>query len=267
MLVVRRAHLDPVLRPGGAPRPPRTAVCTLAPLARSVRAHPCMPHAQTCNFDTLYAYLSTANYDFSYDRAKNLRPKRNIKTAMNNEIMLYGAHRDTKLLGSILVASRPSFTLAPISDQVLPKRSSLVSTVSFCPSNPAPRHSDPSRAARSPSVSLQRAEAVEECKYRMSRYGVSPNMLVLPPQVIPSASNQHLRARLTKAFGMCTDAALHGARARVQAHVQGGRPRGRGALRGGRGGLRGALLPRLRRLHLRAGALSSNPRLSLGLAF
>ena len=66
-----------------------------------------MPHAQTCNFDTLYAYLSTANYDFSYDRAKNLRPKRNIKTAMNNEIMLYGAHRDTKLLGSILVASRP----------------------------------------------------------------------------------------------------------------------------------------------------------------
>ena len=32
----------------------------------------CIPHAQTCNFDTLYAYLSTANYDFSYDRAKNL---------------------------------------------------------------------------------------------------------------------------------------------------------------------------------------------------
>ena len=25
-----------------------------------------------------------------YDRSKNLRPKRNIRTAMNNEIMLYG---------------------------------------------------------------------------------------------------------------------------------------------------------------------------------
>ena len=83
----------------------------------------CIPHAQTCNFDTLYAYLSTANYDFSYDRAKNLcddartasnhhrpvthaltrflaarsRPKRNIKTAMNNEIMLYGIAQKEQL--------------------------------------------------------------------------------------------------------------------------------------------------------------------------
>ena len=47
-------------------------------------AHLCRLRAQTCNFDTLYAYLSTSNYDFGYDRAKNLRPKRNIKTAMNN---------------------------------------------------------------------------------------------------------------------------------------------------------------------------------------
>ena len=31
---------------------------------------------------------------------------------------------------------------------------------------------------------LQRAEAVEECKYRMSRYGVRPNMLILPPQML-----------------------------------------------------------------------------------
>lgn len=30
------------------------------------------------------------NYDFNYDRAKNLRPKRNIKTAMAHEMMLYG---------------------------------------------------------------------------------------------------------------------------------------------------------------------------------
>ena len=27
-------------------------------------------------------------------------------------------------------------------------------------------------------------KAVEECKYRMSRYGVSPNMLVMPPQML-----------------------------------------------------------------------------------
>ena len=85
---------------------------------------------ETCNFDALYAYLSTSNYDFAYDRAKNLcaslpptqppahthtprrshrltrafpllsalrRPKRNIKTAMNNEIMLYGIAQKEQL--------------------------------------------------------------------------------------------------------------------------------------------------------------------------
>ena len=26
----------------------------------------------------------------------------------------------------------------------------------------------------------------QECKYRMSRYGVTPNMLVMPPQVCPA---------------------------------------------------------------------------------
>ena len=26
--------------------------------------------------------------------------------------------------------------------------------------------------------------AQQECKYRMSRYGVTPNMLVLPPQLL-----------------------------------------------------------------------------------
>ena len=36
----------------------------------------------------------------------------------------------------------------------------------------------------SPLLCLQRAEAVEECKYRMSRYGVTPNMLILPPQML-----------------------------------------------------------------------------------
>jgi len=75
----------------------------------------------------LYAYLTSTNYDFSYDRAKNLRPKRNIKTAMNHEILLYGIAQKEQL----------GFD-----------------------------------------------KAVEECKYRMSRYGVTPNMLVLPPQML-----------------------------------------------------------------------------------
>tara|TARA_B100001063_G_C16708450_1_gene526640 strand:+ start:210 stop:662 length:453 start_codon:yes stop_codon:yes gene_type:complete len=82
---------------------------------------------ETCNFDVLYAYLTSANYDFSYDRSKNLRPKRNIRTAMNHEIMLYGIAQKEQL----------GFD-----------------------------------------------KAVEECKYRMSRYGTTPNMLVMPPQML-----------------------------------------------------------------------------------
>ena len=82
---------------------------------------------ETCNFDTLYAYLTCGNYDFNYDRLKNLRPKRNIRTAMHHEIMMYGIAQKEEL----------GFD-----------------------------------------------KAVEECKYRMSRYGVTPNMLVLPPQML-----------------------------------------------------------------------------------
>ena len=57
---------------------------------------------------------------------RNLRPKRNIKTAMAHEMMLYGC-------------------------------------------------------AQKEVMGLDKA--VEECKYKMSRYGVSPNMLVIPPQL------------------------------------------------------------------------------------
>ena len=42
-------------------------------------------------------YLTCTNYDFSYDRSKNLRPKRNIKNAMNHEIMLYGIAQKEQL--------------------------------------------------------------------------------------------------------------------------------------------------------------------------
>jgi len=57
------------------------------------------------------------------------RPKRNIKNAMAQEIMLYGIAQKEQL----------GFD-----------------------------------------------KAVEECKYRMSRYGVTPNMLIMPPQVCPA---------------------------------------------------------------------------------
>ena len=110
---------------------------------------------ETCNFDVLYAYLVRAqpsgnvgfvaespllltnpvfsllqtcgNYDFQYDRSKSLRPKRNVRTAMNHEIMMYG----------IAQKEQSGFD-----------------------------------------------KAVEECKYRMSRYGVTPNMLIMPPQML-----------------------------------------------------------------------------------
>ena len=57
---VRRAHVDPVLRPGGE-RPHRD-VCALAPPSTALHcprspARP-LPHAQTCNFDVLYACVS-----------------------------------------------------------------------------------------------------------------------------------------------------------------------------------------------------------------
>jgi hypothetical protein len=50
-------------------------------------------------------YLTSANYDFSYDRSKNLRPKRNIRTAMNLEIMLYGI---AQALESTIHTTRPA---------------------------------------------------------------------------------------------------------------------------------------------------------------
>ena len=31
---------------------------------------------------------------------------------------------------------------------------------------------------------MRTQKAVEECKYRMSRYGVTPNMMIMPPQML-----------------------------------------------------------------------------------
>ena len=60
-------------------------------------------------------------------------------------------------------------------------------------------------------------KAVEECKYRMSRYGVTPNMLIMPPQ--ERSALQTLTHTLTTRGRMltrrplpCADASVHGAR-------------------------------------------------------
>mgnify|MGYP006983852852 CR=1 FL=1 len=87
-------------------------------------------------------YLTSANYDFSYDRSKNLRPKRNIRTAMNHEIMLYGI---AQALESTIHTTRPAHVPTrlpfPSHARVVPclgfvlslcRRSSLAST--FAPS-------------------------------------------------------------------------------------------------------------------------------------
>jgi hypothetical protein len=45
---------------------------------------------ETCNFDAIFAYLSSNNYDFRYDLSKGLRPRRSVRMAMAHEIAFYG---------------------------------------------------------------------------------------------------------------------------------------------------------------------------------
>jgi hypothetical protein len=39
---------------------------------------------QTCNYDVLFAYLTSHNYDFAYDKSHAVRPRRNIRQAMQH---------------------------------------------------------------------------------------------------------------------------------------------------------------------------------------
>jgi len=81
---------------------------------------------ETCNYDVIFAYLTAANYDFAYDKRHQVRPKRNVRMAMQNEVAAYAAcQKDERGLD----------------------------------------------------------KAVEDAKYRMKRYGVTPNLLVIPPQM------------------------------------------------------------------------------------
>jgi len=81
---------------------------------------------ETCNFDTIFAYLSCDNYDFRYELQKGLRSRRSVRMALAHEINMYGiVQKDQRGL----------------------------------------------------------EKAVEDVKYRMSRYNVKPNMLIIPPQL------------------------------------------------------------------------------------
>ena len=46
---------------------------------------------ETANFDVLYAYLTSKNYDHQYDISKNLLPHRNIIGAMRNDVTTFAA--------------------------------------------------------------------------------------------------------------------------------------------------------------------------------
>lgn len=43
------------------------------------------------NYDVLFAYLTSSNYDFAYDRTHNVRPRRNVRMAMQKEVSQYAA--------------------------------------------------------------------------------------------------------------------------------------------------------------------------------
>ena len=52
---------------------------------------------ETCNFDALFSYLNSGNYDFRYDLSKGLRPRRSVRTAIAHEILMYSIVQSTPL--------------------------------------------------------------------------------------------------------------------------------------------------------------------------
>jgi len=87
--------------------------------------------------------------------AKGLRPRRSVRTALQHEIAMYAIgkhlHRCFRFEATLVC----SFV-------------GLTCNLRFW------------LAAQKEGMGLDKA--VEDCKYRMSRYGVQPNMLVIPPQ-------------------------------------------------------------------------------------
>ena len=72
--------------------------------------------------------LTCPDYDFNYDRSKNLRPKRNIRTAMNHEVMMYGGNRVLEPWSQRPCPTKRSLTTRSCLVQPSRRRSSSAST-------------------------------------------------------------------------------------------------------------------------------------------
>ena len=67
---------------------------------------------ETCNYDVLFSYLTTSNYDFNYDKTHNVRPRRNIRMAMQHETAMYAiAQKEGYVLTTFQTCFSPSMPL------------------------------------------------------------------------------------------------------------------------------------------------------------
>ena len=174
------------------------------------------------------------------------RPKRNIRTAMNHEIMLYGIAQKVRG-GAVTNRAQPHPDLrSPLALAASQEQLGFDKAVEVRPEPPQTPHcpypifalhdAHPfsrfclGRSAStvrlwprqttlpSPPPHWTRAPLLTVCRLvcpGMSRYAVTPNMLIMPPQVCPSATATQQRpcTRLTRMLCLPADAALHGARA------------------------------------------------------
>ena len=113
---------------------------------------------ETCNFDVLHAYLTTTNYDFHYDLDRGLRTTRSVRTAMAHDVLMYAITQVRLRTKSFALASTLRNTTDVLGLRAIAQKPSQKEGLGF-------------------------DRAVEEAKYRMSRYQVTPNMLIVPPQV------------------------------------------------------------------------------------
>ena len=102
----------------------------------------------------------------SYDKQKNLRPRRNVKAAMQHELSHYAIVQKEglgfdKCVEDCKCKLRPTLRRPPCPPPV-------------------------------PPASPVRLRVLVSLADRMSRYGVSPNLLIVPPQVSGWKSNQPL---------------------------------------------------------------------------
>ena len=224
MVVVRRAHVDPLLRPGDLQCAPRLephgpsrphALCSRPALClRRLRHAVRLPHMRQLRLQrephplkhrTSFAILAHADAVLvlaQYDRTKNLRPKRNIRTAMNNGARPRWRRRprpaDHRRDGTDSEPrdERPLFPFLPARTRAIPNAALGSHLPLCCVRNHAVRHRAEGAARLRQSgggVQVQCAPsprrthcahprvhpltlAVPVCLAGMSRYGVTPNV-------------------------------------------------------------------------------------------